>query len=340
MFTKQGLLIGLGVVVLAVAAAAGYYWWQINLDDDPPDFARGNGRVEADLVDVASEITGRVEKVLVQEGDLVAVDDVLARIKTDTLEAQKARAEADVASAESQAEQARAIIQQREADLTFANKELDRATELQDRGFGTQEEVDRRRSARDAARASLAAARASLTAAERQADAAHAQVREIATRIEDANILSPVRGRVLYRLAEPGEVVASGGRIVTLVDLSRVYMEIFLPTDQAARVAIGAEARIALDGIDLVIPAKVSFVSPEAQFTPEHVETSDVRADLMFRVRLRVPQDLVERNIEYVKTGMRGTGHVRLAGSGDVPWPEALVVSDAPPVQRGNDSGG
>ncbi len=339
MSKQQKLLAGLSAGLLATVAVAGYFWWQINQDHGPPTFAQGNGRVEADLVDVASEITGRVAKVFVQEGDLVQVDDVLARIKTDTLEAQKARAEADVASAESQAEQARAVIEQREADLEFAQKELERATNLQDRGFGTQEEVDRRRSARDAARAGLAAARASLTAAERQADAARARVSEIATRIEDARILAPVRGRVLYRLAEPGEVIASGGRIATLVDLSRVYMEVFLPTDQAARVAIGAEARISLDGIDLVIPANVSFVSPEAQFTPEHVETPDVRADLMFRVRLRVPQDLVERNIEYVKTGMRGIGHVRLAGSEDVPWPEDLTLSDTPPVQRGDDGG-
>ncbi len=206
--------------------------------------------------------------------------------------------------------------------------------QLFDRGFGTEEEVDRRRSARDAASAGLAAAQASLNAAERQADAAREQQREIATRIDDAEIAAPVTGRVLYRLAEPGEVLASGSRVVTLVDLSRIYMEIYLPTAQAARVAIGAEARIALDGVDLVIPAQVSFVSPEAQFTPEHVETLDVRADLMFRVRLRVPQDLIERNIDYVKTGMRGVGHIRLAGSEEVRWPDALTLSDAPPLAR------
>lgn len=334
MAMKRKLAVWIGIVAALGLAAGGYLYWQAQQDDGPPDFATGNGRVEADLVDVATEITGRVGKVLVQEGDMVATGDSLARINTDTLEAQLARAEADVASAKSQVEQARAMIDQRQADLTFAEKELNRAQELFDRGFGTEEEVDRRRSARDAARAGLAAARASLTAAERQADAARAQVREIRTRIEDADIAAPVSGRVLYRLAEPGEVLASGARVVTLVDLSRIYMEMFLPTTEAARVAIGAEARIALDGIDLVIPAEVSFVSPEAQFTPEHVETRDVRTDLMFRVRLRVPQDLVERNIDYVKTGMRGVGHVRLAGSEDVPWPDDLTLSDAPPLAR------
>lgn len=322
----------IAVIVLGLlGAAAGYYWWLSGQSDEPAAFAEGNGRVEANLVDVASEIAGRVSVVQVQEGDLVQPDDVLARIDTDSLEAQQARAKADVAAAESEAEEARAKIEQREADLNFAQVEFGRAKTLLERGFGTQETVDRRRAARDTARAALAAARSSLSAAERRVDAARAQVREIETQIEDARILAPVRGRVLYRLAEPGEVIASGGRIVTLVDLSRVFMEIFLPTGNAARVAIGAEARIALDGLDLVVPAQVSFVSPDAQFTPENVETRDVRADLMFRVRLRVDQELIEDNIDYVKTGMRGVGHVRLAGAEDTQWPEALRLTDQPP---------
>ena len=327
---KHKVLIGFAVVAL-VGVGAGYAWWQASRPDGPVSFASGNGRVEADLVDVATEITGRIADMRVQEGDLVDRGDVLARIDTRSLEAQLANAEANVAAAESEVEAARAMIDQRDADLTFAQQEFERATTLLERGFRTEEDVERRRSARDTARAALAAARANLTAAERQVDAARAQVREIATRIEDARIAAPVRGRVLYRLAEPGEVLASGGRVATLVDLSRLYMEIFLPTQQAARVAIGAESRITLDGLDLVIPAEVSFVSPDAQFTPENVETEDVREDLMFRVRLRVDQELVERNIDYVKTGMRGVGHIRLAGSENAPWPDALSLTDQLP---------
>ena len=327
---KRKILIGFAVLGL-VGVAAGYAWWQASRPDGPRAFASGNGRVEADLVDVATEITGRVAEMRVQEGDLADAGDLLARIDTGSLEAQLANAEANVAAAESETEAARAMIDQREADLTFAQQELERATTLLERGFGTEEEVERRRTARDTARAALAAARANLTAAERQVDAARAQVREIARRIEDARIIAPVRGRVLYRLAEPGEVLASGGRIATLVDLSRVYMEIFLPTDEAARVAIGAEGRISLDGLDLVVPARVSFVSPDAQFTPENVETEDVRADLMFRVRLRVDQELIERNIDYVKTGMRGVGHIRLAGSENASWPDDLSLTGQPP---------
>lgn len=333
---KRKLLIGLALLGVILAGVAGYIWWQASQPDGPPAFARGNGRVEADLVDVATELTGRIAVMHVQEGDLVEDADPIAEIDTESLKARLDRAKADVAAAESQVAQARAVIDQNEAALEFSQVELERARTLLDRGFGTQEEVDSRLSDRNADRARLAAARASLTAAQRQADAARAVVVEIESQIADAQILAPVRGRVLYRLAEPGEVVASGAPVVTLVDLSRVYMEIFLPTALAARVGIGAEARISLDGIALVIPAQVSFVSPDAQFTPETVETQDVRADLMFRVRLRVDQNLIERNIDYVKTGMRGTGHIRLAGSDDVPWPDDLALTSRPPIVAGD----
>ncbi|WP_439156319.1 HlyD family secretion protein [Yoonia sp.] len=333
---KRKLSIGFAVLGVILAGVAGYLWWQASQSGGPPAFARANGRVEADLVDVATEITGRIAVMHVQEGELVDAADPIARIDTKSLQARLDRARADVAAAEGQVAQARAVIDQNEAALKFSQVELERASTLLERGFGTQEAVDSRRSDRDADRATLAAARASLTAAERQVDAARAVVLEIETQIADAQIVAPVRGRVLYRLAEPGEVVASGAPVVTLVDLSRVYMEVFLPTALAARVGIGAEARISLDGINLVIPAHVSFVSPDAQFTPETVETQDVRADLMFRIRLRVNQDLIERNIDYVKTGMRGTGHIRLAGSDDVAWPDGLTLTPRPPLAAGD----
>ena len=324
---KTKLLIG--ALVLVVGVVGGAYWWMSRPDAGPADFAQGNGRVEADLIDVATQLTGRVAAISVDEGDLVDAGTLLAEIDTETLRAQRARAEADVERARSEITQANAMIAQREAALEFAQAEFDRADALLSRNVGTAETVERRRSELLSAQASLAAAQASLTAAERAVDAARAQVAEIETQIDRATLAAPVRGRVLYRLAQPGEVVGSGAPVVTLLDLTRVYMEIFLPTDLTARLALGAEARIRLDGLGLVIPAEVSFVSPEAQFTPEHVETADARADLMFRVRLRVPQALIEENIDYVKTGMRGSAWVRLVGS-EAPWPADLDVSLPP----------
>jgi HlyD family secretion protein len=73
---------------------------------------------------------------------------------------------------------------------------------------------------------------------------------------------------------------------------------------------------------DYAIPAVVTFVSPEAQFTPKQVETLDEREKLVFRVRVRVPPELVANRIEHVKTGLRGVAIVRL--DSEAAWPEAL----------------
>ena len=92
-----------------------------------------------------------------------------------------------------------------------------------------------------------------------------------------------------YQLARAGDVVAAGAPIVTILDLTDVYMTIFLPAADAGRISVGDEARIILDPVpDYVVPASVSFVAADAQFTPKTVETKDERAKLMFRMKLKV----------------------------------------------------
>ena len=178
------------------------------------------------------------------------------------------------------------------------------------------------------AAANLAAAKAALVANERGVDAALAGSAQIASNLEDTTLISPVTGRVLYRLSEPGEVIGAGSRLLTLVDLSEVYLEFFLPATQAHRIEIGAEARIKLDILEEAVPATVTFVSPVSQFTPRQVETADERQNLVFRVRIRVPQELVQRFIGLVHTGIRGVAYVRLAGPNPSPWPDFLSLAD------------
>lgn len=112
--------------------------------------------------------------------------------------------------------------------------------------------------------------------------------------------------------------------MLNLVDLSDVSMTFFLPTAQAGRVAIGADARIVLDAApQYVIPAKVSFVADVAQFTPKTVETKEERQKLMFRVKAKIPQNLLQKYIQQVKTGLPGVAYVKLAP--DAGWPKNLA---------------
>ena len=154
---------------------------------------------------------------------------------------------------------------------------------------------------------------------------AEAEVDRVQSIIDDLTLVSPRLGRVQYQLARAGEVVAAGAPIVTILDLTDVYMTIFLPAADAGRLAVGDEARIILDPVpDYVIPASVSFVAADAQFTPKTVETTDERAKLMFRIKLKIDPQVLQQFYTRVKTGVRGLGFVRTKP--DVEWPADLQV--------------
>jgi HlyD family secretion protein len=131
---------------------------------------------------------------------------------------------------------------------------------------------------------------------------------------------------VQYRLALPGEVLAAGGKVLTLLDLTDVYMTVFLPTSEAGRLAIGAEARIVFDAApQYVVPASVSFVASEAQFTPKYVETKSEREKLMFRVKVQLSREVLEKYAQWVKTGVTGVAYIRL--DPQIEWPAKLAVA-------------
>lgn len=317
----------IGLVFVAAGVTGWLIWQNSQATDLPSGLASGNGRIEAVQIDVSTKIAGRVESVFAREGDLVQPNQAVAKIDTAQLQSQYLRAVAGVASAESQVASAKASIALSEAKLILAKQELSRSRELVKKGFTSQEALDTRVSDVAVAKANLNAAEAMLVSQQRNVDAARAGATEVQTQIDDAVLVSPTIGRVLYRLAEPGEVLGSGGKVLTIVNLSDVYMEFFLPSSQVGRIAIGAEARVKLDVLDVAVPATVSFVSPESQFTPKSVETASERDKLMFRVKVRVPQDLVLKHIEQVKTGIRGVAYVQLTplpGEETSDWPEFL----------------
>lgn len=321
-------------VLLVAVLAIGWSLFANGGNGTPEGFATGNGRVEADQVDVSTRVAGRIDEIFVQEGDLVQKGQLLAQMDTRELNAQINHAKADVNSAESAVDQAQAVVTQRRSELALAQQEYDRQIELAERGVTSQQASDQASTELKTAQAALDAAIAALHTQERIVDSNRALVDVYQTQIDDARLSAPVQGRVLYRLAQPGEVMASGGSVLTLLDFGQVYMEVYLPNDQTALLRLGAEARIKLDGVDVAIPAYVSFISPEAQFTPRQIETRSERDKLMFRVKLRVPQELVTTYIEYVRTGMRGEAYVRLSGADNAAWPDAVqtLIPDTLPA--------
>ncbi|MEM9587433.1 MAG: HlyD family efflux transporter periplasmic adaptor subunit, partial [Planctomycetota bacterium] len=236
------------------------------------------------------------------------------------------------AEVEQSVDQANANIVKAESDVTLADKQVQRGKKLIGSNAIAQSEYDSLINALAVARANLGARKAALRTQEFAVKAAEAMVKQIETQLEDAILVSPVRGRVLYRLAEPGEVLSAGGKVMTILDLSNIYMEIYLPAQAAVRTPIGADARVVFDVIpEYAARASVTFVSPEAQFTPKQVETADERDALMFRVKVRLPPERVEPYLERIKTGIRGVAYVKTDRS--TQWPDFLSTPfpDQPP---------
>jgi len=322
-FLKSNKILVIVVVVVAAGAFFGWKYLQSRKYAVPNGIASGNGRIEAKLVDATAKEPLRVKDILVDEGDLVKPGQVLVHLDTVTLDAQLAEANANVAAAQEQLSVVKAGISKRMSEVALAKIELDRSEKMLADRASSQREVDVRRTTVETSTATLAEERARLQTALQQVQVAQANVATVQSRINDATLVSPVLGRVLYRLAEPGEVLGPGGKALTIVNLDDVYMEIFLPAGEAAPLKVGSEARLTVDNQPgRSAPAFVSFVSPEAQFTPKQVETKSEREKLMFRVKLQVPKSLVQNFIESIKTGVRGVGYVKV--NPNVAWPEWL----------------
>ena len=324
---KKKLAITVAMVLAAVLAVLA--WQHLQEPGLPEGIASGNGRLEASQVDITTKFAGRLAELSVREGDGVECGQLLARMDVRELEAELRQVQAQVMQAQKQRSVALAVILQRKSEVTLAEKNLTRSRELYENQNIPIEQLQQSETAVQTARAALSASRAELALAGAAIDAAQARVESVRTRIDDGALKTPLDGRVLYRLAEPGEVLPAGGKVLTVLDLSDAYMTIFLPTLQAGRLRIGDEARIVLDAIpEYTIPATVSFVSPEAQFTPKEVETRTEREKLMVRVKVRIDPVLLARHGAIMKTGVPGVAYVRL-GAG-VAWPEALQVQLPP----------
>jgi HlyD family secretion protein len=316
------------LVLLCVVAAGGagaWYWWQQQLNALPPGIAMANGRLEAEQVEIATKFPGRIAVVLAKEGDMVQACQVLARMDTDELNAQLRSAEAQVRKAELERVMTEATIVRANSERTFATQELQRTATLNAKGWATGEQLDQRQSQLRVAQASYETAVAARDAATAAVAAAQAEVARLQKQISDSTLVAPAGGRIQYKLGEPGEVLPAGGRVLTLLDLSDVYMTIFVPANVAGTLGLGDDARVMLDPLPgYVFPAKVTFVATEAQFTPKTVETAEEREKLMFRVKLTIDPGLRKRYENQVKTGIRGIGYVR--SRKEVLWPAKLAV--------------
>jgi HlyD family secretion protein len=341
-----------GVIVAGIVIAF-IVWIKTKPSGPGVGFVSGNGRVEATDIDIATKLAGRVQNILVDEGDFVKAGQPLAQMQVDVLDAQRdearaqsaqavtavASAEAQVAARNSDTVSAQAFVGQRASELDAAQRRFARTQSLSAQGASTLQDLDDDRARVQGAESAVTAAQAQVSAAQAATKAAQSEVvgassgvtasKATITRIEadiiDSLLKSPRDGRVQYRVAQPGEVLAAGGKVLNLVDLHDVYLTFFLPETAVGKVPLGSEVRVILDAApQFVIPAEVSFVATVAQFTPKTVETASERQKLMFRVKAQFSRELLQKNLKLVKTGLPGVAWLKLDAKAE--WPANLTI--------------
>ena len=295
----------------------------------PDGIDKAEGRIEATQVDVSSKYPGQLAEISVGEGTKVAIGQVIGRVSSPEFEAQLRATQSELQSAQDGLAGAEFEIASRRSALEFAKSDFERGQALMKSGFITKQSFQERERNYQSAEAAVQSMTAKRDQAESAIKAAEAKVQQIESMIQDLTLVSPRNGQVQYQMARKGETVAAGEPIVTVLDLTDLYMVIFLNAADVGRLGIGDEARVILDAVpDYVIPAEVSFVASDAQFTPKTVETEAEREKLMFRVQLRVDRQVLQRYYGRVETGLRGSGFVRTKP--DANWPAQLEVKLPP----------
>jgi HlyD family secretion protein len=275
----------------------------------PSDVITASGHVEATEVRLSTKVAGRVEALPVQEGDAVTAGQEVARIDTTDVRlalaaavAERAQADAerrlrragsrreDIAEAEAQVERA-------QADLRGAQQDLERMQHLLARGSGTEKARDDARTRRDMAAAAVEGARErvlrlragsrpeEIDAATARVAAADAHIAQLRQQVADAVVTSPLAGVVTEKLAEPGELMARDAPLIVVTELGRPWLNVYVTEPDLGRIRLGQEAEVETDSGHRRT-GRVTFISPQAEFTPKNVQTPDERAKLVYKVKI------------------------------------------------------
>lgn len=303
------------IIILLLLLSAGVYFAYAQFQRNGADSGLVlYGNVDIREVQLGFRVSGRLEQMNLEEGDATATGMVLATLDSKPQRDGLALAEAKVAEARArlavlrtgsrpqEIEQARARVVEAEAALKNAEQEYRRQREVTDKGLSSQGLLDSAVAQRDEASARLAASREALAlavegaraedilAAEAALAGAEAQREQASTQLQDTELKAPGNGVILTRVREPGAIVALGAPVYTLSLTDTVYVRAYVDESHLGKVVPGAKLLVTTDSSDREYTGQVGFVSPRAEFTPKSVETPELRTDLVYRLRIVIPE--------------------------------------------------
>lgn len=317
--TSRRILVALALLALAVGGYGAWHYF-VRRPALPEWVLRSNGRIEMTRTDIAVKYPGRLVSVTVHEGDFVHAGQILAEQDEGDVLAQLDAARASRERALGGLARARGEQAAHRSQAELARLNWSETAGLRARDMVSDVELKQRNLALAGETGGFEAASGAIGEARGAIAQADAQIRLVSAIRADLHIRAPGPGRVEYRIAEPGAMMAPGGKLLSIINPEDVYLTIFVPSAAASRIRIGDEARVLPQGFTRALPARVGFVSPEAQFTPKYVETANERDNLSYRVKLQIPVEVARRYAGVLKAGMTADGFVRTDPGKE--WPE------------------
>jgi HlyD family secretion protein len=335
----------LPLVVVVVVAAVGFTIWKVffSAPPIPENIVVLSGRIEGDDSAVSPKAGGRILEIRFREGDSVNAGDIIAVLIDEQLKAREGQAMAALRQAQAKVKSAREQVtvleeQRREEEATVAQQEAsyqlalfdkEAYTRLAKTGAVSERQGRQAQSTADQQAAAVAAAKRRLSGirmqiAQQQADIAsadatanqfRAQLLEARENWNDLTVRAPFTATVATRTAEPGEVVTAGTPLITLIDLSKIYLRGFVPEGQIGKVKVGQPAHVYLDSNpNQSIDAYVMRIDPQATFTPENTYFREDRVKQVVGLKLQL-----KGGVGFAKPGMPADGEILVAGDR---WPE------------------
>jgi membrane fusion protein YbhG len=283
-----------------------------------------HGNVDIRQVNLGFRVSGRLQEMKFEEGDVVQAGDVIALLDDGPYQDQVHLAEAQVAQAQAsymkmvngfrreEIDQARAQLAQAKANYENALRTFDREDKLLQTHVISQSDYDAATSSRDSLKAMVQSAQANLDLelagnrkedidnAKAQLDNAQANLDSAKRNLADCQLRASVAGVVITRAVEPGTIVATSTVVYSICETSPVWIRTYVDERDLGRIYPGMKALIYNDTYpNHPYAAQVGFISPVAEFTPKNVETRELRTDLVYRLRV-----ILEKPDRYVRQGM------------------------------------
>lgn len=277
--------------------------WSCSSKKDQAD-AYGNFEVTETII--SAQATGPLLSFRIHEGDSLAACEALGYVDTTTLHLQKEEIQAKIAALQSQLPQASVQLQVLSEQIGHAQQEQARTSHLLAAQAATPKQRDDMNAEVALLKKQYAALASSLSVQSRsilsQIKPLTIQLELLNKQISNSLIINPVKGTVLTKYAEPGEIVSYGKPLYSIGDLSQMILRAYVTGDQLSQIKIGQTITVLTDapGKTLDWKGTITWIAAGSEFTPKQIQTKDERANLVYAVKIAVPNDGT------IKIGMPG----------------------------------